>query len=170
MLSKLFRHIGRQSKPVRNRYAMGFAGVFTGLVALIWFINTGPFKTPVQMAGQPLEQSEGTFYTLTKQIKEQVAGLGEAIGGEEDGLVEGSDVDEEGEVAPLTEEVKNEEETQPNIMEIKLSQEDIETIGSKGSTSVNTGFGSSTPKYQEVLIATTSSSKAETPDQAEEGF
>ncbi len=151
MLIRFFRHIRRQPKKVRNNYALGIAMTFTGIVALVWIVNT--LNQGIVPEGELATNKESIpFSNLFKQTKEQFANLKEAEKSE----------DQNAETATST-------PTEANTFDLTLSQENIDALKqgqgtSSATTTNNYGFGtsstSSRPIYQEVRIATTSSQSA----------
>ena len=140
-----------QNKPkhVRNSYALAFASTFTGIVALIWFMNTASqgFLTSAELK---INEGDTPFSNLLKQSKEQLANITGSI-----------------------KEEKNESEKQENEnpLNIALSEEDLEIAKqnqpdptqvyistSTTQNSNNSLFGNTERAYREVMVATTSSS------------
>ncbi len=160
MLIRLFRHVRRQSKTVRNNYALGIASTFTGIVALVWLMNNS-HQSMIPSTDVALSKDNVPFSNLFKQAKEQFAAIKTA--------------------STSTEEQINEAEAVSTSTNLILSQEDIELAkksqslyyeGYSTTTSSNTilpGMATTTttttttvnnsniPRYQEVQIATTSS-------------
>lgn len=65
-----------QPKGVRNNYALGLAGTFTGIVALIWVVTkAGSVPLPVDA----VENAPSAFSTLIKETKEQAAAAQNAL-------------------------------------------------------------------------------------------
>ena len=139
-----------QNKPkhVRNSYALAFASTFTGIVALVWFMNTASqgFLTSAELK---INEGDTPFSNLLKQSKEQLANITGSI-----------------------KEEKNESEKQENEnpLNIALSEEDLEIakqnqpdptqvyISTSTTQNSNSLFGNTERVYREVMVATTSSS------------
>lgn len=154
MLIRLFRHVRRQSKTVRNNYALGIAGTFTSIVALVWLVNNS-HQSMVSSTDVALDKENVPFSNLFKQAKEQFAAIKAS--------------------STSTEEQIKETEAVSTSTNIILSPEDIElakkseslyyegysttTSSVNSSTEINstTTNNPNVPKYQEVQIATTSS-------------
>ena len=157
MLRKFFNYIRRKPRTVRNRYAMGFATTFTGVLAIFWVTNSSTFDFTAKDISQNENKEVSTFSTITKQAKEQLANLRSSIS------------EETNDVNVDVVENENEEDQsvqiQQNPTAIVLSAEDLEIIDKKdqGTTSVATS-SSANSSYREVIIATTS---AKIPDSNE---
>ena len=150
MIRRFFRHIRRQPKPVRDRYAFSFAAVFTGGVTMIWLMNT----TVLDFASSDITQKEGSnapFSTMIKQSKEQFAGLRNAFKDED--LVGESEDDS-------SESSSDETLVADDPTKIILSDDDMDVVKQKELEAVfytqnNVATSSSAkPIYQEIQIAT----------------
>jgi len=150
MIRRFFRHIRRQPKPVRDRYAFSFAAVFTGGVTMIWLMNT----TVLDFASQDIAQKEGSnapFATMIKQSKEQFAGLRNVF----------KDENLEGELGDDSSEgLSGEALVTDDPTKIILNDDDMDVVKQKELesdlyTQNNATTSSSTkPVYQEIQIAT----------------
>lgn len=142
-----------QKKPkfVRKNYALAFASTFTGVVALFWFLGTVNQNT-LTGAEMAVSEENTPFSNLIKQSKEQLANVGESLG--------------DGEVEENESEITN---NNVNPLNISLSEEDIDIakqnepdpnrvyISTSTMKNDNSLFGNNERVYQEVMIATTSS-------------
>jgi len=150
---QFFRNLQRKPKNVRNRYAFALASTFTGVVALVWFVSTASQISQSnngEMASN--DNGESPFSNLIKQSKEQLANL------------KGS-ADDSGTKKIETEQSVDGVATNTNPMNITLSEEEIANLrANQASPSSDYNYISTTtmnsnqPIYQEIMIATTSSS------------
>lgn len=150
---QFFRNLQRKPKNVRNHYAFALASTFTGVVALVWFVSTASQisqSSNGEMASN--DNGESPFSNLIKQSKEQLANL------------KGS-ADDSGTEKKETEQSVDGIATNTNPMNITLSEEEISNLrANQASSSLHYNYISTTtinsnqPIYQEVMIATTSSS------------
>ena len=142
MLITFIRHVRRQSKAVRNQYALALAGVFTACIGVVWLYTS--FLTPEGglISSAPETEKSLPFSNLIKQTKEQWAAATEAIKEE----------------IPAT----TTSETLPDSRNFILTEETIsDQAGKSSSTTTVSGRGEDTkgnPSEEiEVQIATTSS-------------
>lgn len=132
-MQKIFQHIRKQPKQVRENYAFGIAAVFTSVVLLVWIVSQPQTGFLGEVSSQ-VSQTALPFATLVKESKEQLAQL-------------------RGSVASTTTQASSTPEVAPAADVLVLTQEDI-NIANAGSTTV---ASSTEPKaYVEVMIGTSS--------------
>lgn len=77
MIKRLLRNLRQQPKGVRDNIALGIAVVFTSMVAFGWLYSL-PMRVADRTGAATAEEQPG-FTALFKGIKDQVAGVKEAI-------------------------------------------------------------------------------------------
>lgn len=148
---RLFRHIRRQPKNVRDNYAVGIAASFTAIVFVFW----GVAQMDEGFSGNVLPKGEATspFATLIKESKEHLANIKNSIG---------SSSDKANQTAAVVESVESSENDPTDLV---LTPEDLE-IANKNATTSESEYSTTTatttatekpPVYQEVMIETTTS-------------
>ena len=140
-MRKLFQHIRRQPKQVRDNYALGLAGSFTSVVVLLWvvaFPDAGLLDAP-----QPEVEPVAPFAGLIEESKQRFADLKESFAA----------------VTTTTTQAAAVNSTPASAETIVLTNDDIAVAQEKASTTEATSTQSSEPTtlYTEVLIGTTSS-------------
>ena len=173
MLIHFLRHARRRPRAVREQYALGIAGVFTGVVALVWAFALP--DSPAEQARRVAEQENSAppFSAFMSGIGEQVAATRDSLRAQtaswsgsatssaastslDSGVADSSDL-------------SNDEPADANDP-ILLSPDEIDAINTaRVETSTSSALGSTTtvtpsartrstarPPGQVVLIATTS--------------
>ncbi len=146
-MRKIFQYIRRRPKHVRDNYAFGLASTFTFTVLMFWVMSFSGGEIQAQ-DGVVAQEKNIPFATLIKQSKEQLALLREAVS------------------SATTTASENKTEASPTVVatntsQLILSPEDIEKAQTDWEKGTTTSF-TSEKVYQEVIIATTSTPRAET--------
>lgn len=136
-MRSLFRYIRQQPTHVRERYALGIAASFTGVVVLLWGVARFD-AAPVIAPGRVAEEERTAFSTLIKNTKAQFAALQAALSSSS---------------ASTTTEVAPPAPQDPTA--IVLSPEEVAALAEKAASSSPTP---PPPSYTEVMIGTTSAS------------
>ena len=140
-MRKLFQHIRRQPKNVRDNYALGIAGSFTLVVALLWvvaFPSEGLLDEP-EITTEKLTP----FATLLSESKKKMAAIKDAMN-----------------TASTTDTQTAAAVTATSSPEsIVLTESDIAVAQEKASTTAASST-SPQPMYTEVLIGTTTDDRA----------
>jgi len=136
-MQKIFQHIRRQPKSVRDNYALGIAGVFTFSILCLWLISKTGGEESDNIAAP---KAEVPFATLIKQTKEQFAALKATL----------TESGKETQVAASVEATGS--STNADATNFILDPNTIEAVRSKDMTAISS---TSTKVYQEVLIGTT---------------
>lgn len=149
-MRKIFQHIRRQPKSVRDNYALGVAGSFTFVVMLLWLValpSEGLLDEP-EIATEKITP----FATLMTESKKQFAALKAALN-----TASSTDTETTAAVNATT--------SPENIV---LTESDIAVAQDKASTTAATSTNSE-PAYIEVMIGTTTDSRASSSTQNESG-
>jgi hypothetical protein len=137
-MQKIFQHIRKQPKQVRENYAFAVAAVFTSAVLLVWIVSrpqTGFFG---EISGQ-VSQTATPFATLVKESKEQLAQL-------------------KGAVATTTAQLETSApETATSATALVLTPEDIFIAN---TAAINESTTTESKAYVEVMIGTSSAALA----------
>lgn len=140
-MRKIFQHIRRQPKSVRDNYALGIAGSFTSIVVLLWvvaFPSEGLLDAPDEVA----VEKTTPFATLISESKKRFVAL-------KTSLQSASSSDSRAAVVTST----------TTSSDIVLSEADIALALQKASsTQSGTSTTPQTDDYTEVLIGTTTQS------------
>ncbi len=150
MLIRLFRHVRGQSKAVRNNYALGIASTFTGIVALVWLMNSS-HQSMVPSTDVALNNENAPFSSLFKQAKEQFAAIKASSTSTEEQIKETEAVSTSTNIILSSEDIELAKKSQ------SLYYEGYSTTTSSSTASTTVTNNPAVPKYQEVQIATTSS-------------
>jgi hypothetical protein len=153
MLIRLFRHVRGQSKAVRNNYALGIASTFTGIVALVWLMNSS-HQSMVPSTDVALNKENAPFSNIFKQAKEQFAAIKASSTSTEEQIKETEAVSTSTNIILSPEDIELAKKSQSLYYEGYSTTTDSSTISSD-TTKVTSN--PSVTKYQEVQIATTSS-------------
>lgn len=156
MLIRLFRHVRRQSKTVRNNYALGIAGTFTSIVALVWLMNNS-HQSMVSSTDVALDKENVPFSNLFKQAKEQFAAIKASSTSTEDKIKEAEVVSTSTNIILSPEDIELAKKSQTLYYGGYSTTTSSSTATAGMIATTTTTSNSSPPKYREVQIATTSS-------------
>lgn len=143
-MRKIFQYIRRRPKHVRDNYAFGLASTFTFTVLMFWVMSFSGGETQAP-DGVVAQEKNIPFATLIKQSKEQFALLREAVSSTTT-IASEDKAEVNGAVAT-------------NTSQLILSPEDIAKAQADLQKSATTNSLASEQVYQEVIIATTSTSR-----------
>ncbi len=138
-MRKIFQHIRRQPKNIRDNYALGIAGSFTFIVMLLWVValpSEGLLDEP-EIAAEKLTP----FATLVAESKKKIAAIKETLN------TASSTDSQSATVVTATTSPEN----------IVLTETDIAVAQDKASSTATTT--NPQPMYTEVMIGTTTDSR-----------
>lgn len=147
-MRKLFQHIRRQPKHIRDNYAFGVAASFTALVLVFW--GVARVDNGLVDVNFVSDESKAPFATLIKESKERFSALKGNIASSSESQTAGAI---NAGNSTTTESV--------NASNIILSNEEIETVNANRATSSPANQPAAINEFIEVMIGTTTSSSSQ---------
>jgi hypothetical protein len=147
-MRKLFQHIRRQPKHIRDNYAFGVAASFTALVLVFWGVaRVDEGLVDVNFVS---DESKAPFATLIKESKERFSALKGNADSSSDSQTAGVINSENSSTTEST-----------NASSIILSSEEIEALNANRATSSQANQPEPMNEFVEVMIGTTTSSSSQ---------